>query len=202
MYLPRTKTGRHQAVCISDPAVASLLVAWKEAVLEVAGPGARLFGTPAELRGALARALSALDGGVLESRGLHFTWHSLRHGGASRAYLAGMEMSDILLRGRWAAESSGRHYVQGGRQLLLSQALPPTVTEVARRLLVAGGVDPGKHAGDALGAVDVGALGLEHGHDATAEQIYLPETLQARCTTGGYDDAPSRGRSCDFSGGC
>ena len=79
-----------------------------------------------------------LDGGVLESRGLHFTWHSLRHGGASRAHLAGTQMSDILLRGRWAAESSGRHYVQAGRQLLLTQALPPTVTELARRLLGVG----------------------------------------------------------------
>jgi len=138
VYLPRTKTGRHQAVRVENPAVANLLLAWTEAVREVDGPHARLFGTPAELRAALARALSALDGGVLETRGLHFTWHSLRHGGASRAHLAGMPMSDILLRGRWAAESSGRHYVQAGRQLLLSQTLPGEVTELARRLLHVG----------------------------------------------------------------
>ena len=138
VYLPRTKTGRHQAVRLESPDVAALLVAWKDAVREVSGPGARLFGSPAELRAALASALSMLDGGVLESRGLHFTWHSLRHGGASRAHLAGTQMSDILLRGRWAAESSGRHYVQAGRQLLLTQALPPTVTELARRLLGVG----------------------------------------------------------------
>ena len=135
MYLPRTKTGRHQAVRVEDPAVANLLLAWREAVQQTAGPRARLFGSSTELRSTLARALRALDGGVLEARGLHFTWHSLRHGGASRAHLAGAEMSAILVRGRWAAESSGRHYIQAGRQLLLSQSLPAVVIELARRAL-------------------------------------------------------------------
>ena len=41
-------------------------------------------------------------------------------------------MSDILLRGRWKAESSGRHYVQAGRQLF--SAVPPLVTRIAQRI--------------------------------------------------------------------
>ena len=43
-------------------------------------------------------------------------------------------MSDILLRGRWKAESSGRHYVQAGRQLLIGSAVPPLVTRIAQRI--------------------------------------------------------------------
>ena len=43
-----------------------------------------MFGTPADLRAALARALSAFDPAQFVARGLLFTWHSLRHGGASR----------------------------------------------------------------------------------------------------------------------
>ena len=47
-------------------------------------------------------------------------------------------MSRILTRGRWAVESSGRHYIQSGRQLLLAQELPPPVIDLARRLERAG----------------------------------------------------------------
>ena len=43
-------------------------------------------------------------------------------------------MSAIILRGRWAAESSARHYVQAGRQMLLALALPPAVATLASRL--------------------------------------------------------------------
>ena len=84
----------------------------------------------------LHRALQVLGAGgpPWETRGLHFVWHSFRHGGASRAYLAGRDMSAIILRGRWAAESSARHYVQAGRQMLLALALPPSVATIASRL--------------------------------------------------------------------
>ena len=47
-------------------------------------------------------------------------------------------MSRILPRGRWAVESSGRHYIQSGRQLPLAQELPPHVIDLARRLEQAG----------------------------------------------------------------
>ena len=47
-------------------------------------------------------------------------------------------MSDILLRGRWKAESSGRHYVQAGRQLLIGSAAPPLVTRLAQRITALG----------------------------------------------------------------
>ena len=136
VYLPVTKTGRRQAVRVEDATVAEMLAVWAEAIRR--SGGRRLFGTPADLRRALARALSAFDPAQFVARGLLFTWHSLRHGGASRAHLAGREMSWILIRGRWAAESSGRHYIQSGRQLLLAQELPPIVIDLARRLERAG----------------------------------------------------------------
>ena len=49
--------------------------------------------------------------------------------------MLGRSFDDILLRGRWAAATSGRHYLQAGRQLLLGVALPPEVSDLARRVL-------------------------------------------------------------------
>jgi hypothetical protein len=137
VFLPTTKTGPRQAVSVHDARVAELLVGWQRA----ATPGSRLFPDPPELRAAMSRALHVLAGpelGRWETRGLQFTWHSFRHGGASRAFLAGVEMNDILLRGRWAAEGSARRYVQGGRQLLLALEVPVVVAELAARVDAAG----------------------------------------------------------------
>ena len=132
VFLPETKTGRRQAVIVEDPAVDALLLVLARAQGQRA---AQLFPPPATLRSVLARCLGVLQ---VDANGLAFVWHSFRHGGASRAYLRGDEMSRILTRGRWAVESSGRHYIQSGRQLLLAQDLPPTVIDIARRLERAG----------------------------------------------------------------
>ena len=43
-------------------------------------------------------------------------------------------MLRILIRGRWAVESSGRHYIQAGRQMLLALALPRLVVQLAGRV--------------------------------------------------------------------
>ena len=133
VYLRSTKTGRRQAVMIEDSALASLLVEWQSAVAR-ADPAGPLFPSVAVLRDTLGRALHALDDGSWEMRGLRFVWHSLRHGGASRAFLRGgaVVLPDLLVRGRWAVEASGRHYIQSGRQLLLSLALPPEISTLAR----------------------------------------------------------------------
>ena len=99
-----------------------------------------LFPTVATLRLTFNRALDALCDDTRETRGLRFVWHSLRHGGASRAYLRGgaVVLPDLLVRGRWAVESSGRHYIQSGRQLLLSMSLPASVAALARALRTIG----------------------------------------------------------------
>jgi integrase len=140
VYLPITKTGRRQAVLIEDPALADAVVRWKDAVRSQRGAGALLFPSKAVLRDRLRRALTALDDGTWDTRGLSFVWHSLRHGGASRAYLrgGGPVLPDIIVRGRWAYDASARHYIQGGRQLLLSLVLPDYVSDMARRLTALG----------------------------------------------------------------
>ena len=131
VFIPEAKTGRRQAVRVEDAEIAVLLVAWRDAVEASEGPDARLFPSAARLRSDLAEALAPFR---VEARGLHFTFQSFRHGGASRAYLAGSDMADILLRGRWKVESSGKHCIQAGRQLLLGLQLPPEVTALACRI--------------------------------------------------------------------
>ena len=132
IFLPETKTGLRQAVIVEEPAVAALLLVLAR---DQGQREARLFPSPDKLRAVLTRCLHSLN---VDAHGLAFVWHSFRHGGASRAYLRGDEMSRILTRGRWAVESSGRHYIQSGRQLLLAQELPPPVIDLARRLERAG----------------------------------------------------------------
>ena len=120
---------------VEDPAVAALLLVLARAQGQ---RQALLFPPPAKLRPVLVRCLGAFN---VDAHGLAFVWHGFRHDGASRAYLRGDEMSRILTRGRWAVESSGRHYIQSGRQLLLAQELPPAVVDLARRLERAGVVE-------------------------------------------------------------
>ena len=103
VFIPEAKSGRRKAVRVEDAEIAVLLVAWRDAVEASEGPDARLFPPAARLRSDLAEALAPFR---VEARSLHFTFHSFRHGGASRAYLAGSDMADILLRGRWKVESS------------------------------------------------------------------------------------------------
>ena len=38
-----------------------------------------------------------------------------------------MVLPDMLVRGRWAVDASGRPYIQGDSQLLLSLSLPPEI---------------------------------------------------------------------------
>ena len=137
IFLASTKTGRRQAVMAGDPRVADLLVRWTARV-RVAFPvvGAHVFPSIDVLRRGLGRSLRAF--GDLDAHGLPFTWHSLRHGGASRAYLEGMSAADIGLRGRWAVGGSVEHYVQAGRQVLLTMALPVEASRLGERVERAG----------------------------------------------------------------
>lgn len=62
----------------------------------------------------------------------HYVHHSLRHGGATRDYLNGMPIADVMVRGRWAAHKSAVHYIQSGRQLMMLQSIPPWLDDVGR----------------------------------------------------------------------
>ena len=135
VYIASAKTGLRQAVLIDSLEIAELLVAWRDAHrAQGLGENVPIFPPPAQLRRGLAQALAGVGLADSNDRCLQFSWHSCRHGGASRAFLQGKPMSDILLRGRWKAEASGRHYVQSGRQLLIGSQLPPLVTQLAQRV--------------------------------------------------------------------
>ena len=140
LFLRATKTGLRQSVSVSDPAVATLLVCWRDARVQVAGADATLFPPAATLRTNLHTALTALLGADRGALGLEFVWHSLRHGGASRTFMLGAEVKDIMLRGRWVCLESTRRYLQSGRHLLMAITIPDSVLTVVRRFEHAGGL--------------------------------------------------------------
>lgn len=115
LRIRRSKTGLNKSVTISDPAVASLLFT----VVRRTEPGAFLFPwTQADFRTAFHEACAQLG---LSAR---YVPHSLRHGQATRLYLLGVPLADIMLRGRWQASSSAQRYIQAGPALLLAQQVP------------------------------------------------------------------------------
>lgn len=128
LQLSFTKTGRHQFVLVSDPDAMVLLAA---AVVDARNTGrATVFPfSPDRFRAYMRAATTALG---LQSFG--YVPHSLRHGGATYAYLCGVPIEDILVRGRWRSNNSVRTYLQGGRALLSLQALPQRVVSMGERL--------------------------------------------------------------------
>jgi len=135
IFLPHTKTGPRQAVRIECAELASLVVAFSEASRLAYGPDTPIFPSASSLRSSLNFALGVLcPENQLETRGLDFTWHSFRHGGASRAFVSGTDMRDIRIRGRWSHDKSAEHYLQAGRQMLLSMTLSQEIHVLGRAL--------------------------------------------------------------------
>jgi integrase len=118
IHLRRTKTGRHQGVEVRDQQVMQL-VQW---LLARTKAGRRVFNYHASTyRRWFHRACAAL------SLSPDYVPHSLRHGGATRDYLNGVPIADVMVRGRWAATKSATHYIQQGRQLMMLQSVPSYV---------------------------------------------------------------------------
>lgn len=61
-----------------------------------------------------------------------YTPHCLRHGGATFDKLNGMNINDIMHRGRWAHHKSAVHYIQQGAQLMMMQSVPLIVDYIGR----------------------------------------------------------------------
>jgi integrase len=128
--LRHTKTGPNQLVVVQSPEVKHLV----RYVLRGTAKGGCLFPySSGVFRLRFKQACRSL--GLSSS----YVPHSLRHGGATRAHLRGVSLEDILQRGRWASTQSARRYVQAGRSLLLSVAVPPRVQalsiSISKRLL-------------------------------------------------------------------
>ena len=116
---------------VEDPAVVRLLGGLVAARRASGGSEARLFLFPdSSLRRWLKEAAAVL--GLPPTVALH----SLRHGGATHAHLAGRPLEEILQRGRWASMRSARHYIQMGKALLVAASVPQWALEVAAALAV------------------------------------------------------------------
>jgi integrase len=124
--LRRTKTGRHQSVEVERPEVEELL---RVLVRERLGHE-RLFPFSAAVFRKQLKEVLAQHG---LSR-LNFSPHSLRHGGATEAFVSGKSVESILARGRWRSVEAARIYIQSGRALLLQLNIPILTLQVATTL--------------------------------------------------------------------
>lgn len=122
VYLPKSKTGDFQSVKIRHAGIAKLLCQW----IGTRDTEQSVFGlTPAAYREILSQACVALK---IDHVG--YTPHSLRHGGATCDFMAGVPLEDILLIGRWESSKSARTYVKQGLGLMLAATLPPRVMDL------------------------------------------------------------------------
>jgi integrase len=107
----RAKTGRNQSVTVLDEDVKallrSLLASTSDSELLFPG-GVKLYRLVFKMA---CHSLGLRDG---------YVPHSLRHGGATRLWMLGWSIEDIMVRGCWASTKSARHYVQEGRAVLMS----------------------------------------------------------------------------------
>ena len=135
VYLENTKTGRRQAVVVESSEVADILVAWRDGTSRagVERRGAAFSRTGSVAQGICAGAAGRRSSGWQRPR-LAFFVALLPPRRRLSGVFANKPMSDILLRGRWKAESSGRHYVQAGRQMLIGSALPMLIARIAQRI--------------------------------------------------------------------
>jgi integrase len=120
--IPQTKGGPNQSVTISDPAVVQLI----RDLVRRTKPGKPLFpGGVHSYRRVFNRTRDELG---LSSK---YGTHSLRHGGATLLFLKDVALSEIMLRGRWKAESSARTYIQQAPAILAAMQAPAAVTRSA-----------------------------------------------------------------------
>ncbi len=122
LRLRTTKTGSNQSVSVEDPAVQTLL----RHVVATTAAGRRLF--PSTSRTFRRRFQTACAELGLTA---NYVPHSLRHGGATRMFLRGVRVEDIMLRGRWAASKSARTYIQSGKAALLAVNVPARLAATA-----------------------------------------------------------------------
>lgn len=115
LRLSKTKTGPNQWAEVRSADVQKLL----RVVLQGTRAGQRLFPFSSSSFRQHFKA-ACLRRGLSRD----YVPHSLRHGGATRDFLAGVPLEEVLRRGRWASTKSARHYIQSGRAILLSLQTP------------------------------------------------------------------------------
>lgn len=136
VVLRTTKTGKMQSVEIWNPQVARVVAEWSRLVLSQSrssvgtssgalDPDPRIFSfSPDFFRRLMHRTSVALQLPV------HYTPHSLRHGGATDDFLRNGSIERVQFRGRWKQLESVRRYVQTARAMLAAQQVPRQVNEL------------------------------------------------------------------------
>lgn len=115
------KTGVLQGVEVRDPQVKQLIRVWHNSCT-----GPKLFPfSESTYRKWFTRGCESLQVA-------HYTPHSLRHGGATRDFLAGISVNDITVRGRWRNIKTTTRYIQMGPQLMLLHNVPDSVAKIGR----------------------------------------------------------------------
>jgi integrase len=121
------KGGVNQCVHVNDPQVLRLL----HSLLDTTGAGQHLFGAGPSSYGAFYRLWRrVINEFGIDSR---FVPHSLRHGGATACFMAGVPMADIKSRGRWVRLETAQHYVQTARALVGGALVPVAVSTLGQR---------------------------------------------------------------------
>lgn len=125
--------GDVQSAYVLTPAVTALLRGWI-GLRRAAGAGDEdsLFAlTPAQLHAAFTAATERLGARV------RYTWHSLRHGGATLLDMAGWSTIEVMRHGRWRSEKTAWHYMQSGRAALAAHGVAPDTVQKGERLAAA-----------------------------------------------------------------
>ena len=112
LRLVSTKTGPNQTVKVRSLTMVRLL----RRLVSGRKPEESLFGYSKESVGSYFRMVVAVHGWGA----CLFTFHSIRHGAATEDLIQGVELQEVLRRGRWAAAKSARHYIQEGEALIFN----------------------------------------------------------------------------------
>jgi integrase len=115
LRIGKAKTGRNQTVSITDTHIHILL----QSIINNRSPTEKLFPFSAS---AFTRTFHQ----SLSTLGLSnmFVPHSCRHGGATHDHIHGMNIEQIMLRGRWKSNESARTYIQSLRAVMLTVDIP------------------------------------------------------------------------------
>ena len=126
--IPKAKTGVNQSVDVRNSLVQRLIAA--EIIHDDPHSRASAFGlTAAQFRRLFKRACATI--GLSRD----YVPHSLRHGGATKDYLDGEQVTAIIMRGRWASHRTASRYVQAGKAMLAARTdFPAAIGRLGARL--------------------------------------------------------------------
>lgn len=127
VVLRTAKTGKLQSVGIWNRDVAQLVALWARSVSNSnpVDTDPRIFPFSPDFFRRLMHHTST----VLQLP-IHYTPHSLRHGGATDDFLRNGSVERVQFRGRWKHLESVRRYVQTARGVLAAQQVSPHINDL------------------------------------------------------------------------